>query len=187
MSLALFILRLVVGLLFMGHGAQKLFGMAGGHGLAGTGTFFESAGLRPGRRHALLAGLGEFCGGLLLLLGWFTPIGAAAIIAVMVAAIWTVHGAKGLWNSDGGFEYNLVLIAAAFALAGVGAGKWSLDNAVGVSDKGTGWAIVALAIGLLAGAGAVLTGRSHAAHEREEREKREHKRPPGHPPQATPA
>jgi putative oxidoreductase len=184
MSLGLFILRLVVGLLFMGHGAQKLFGIFGGHGVDGTGRFFESLGLRPGRRHALFAGLGEFCGGLLVLLGWFTPIGAAAIIAVMVAAIWTVHGPKGLWSTDGGFEYNLVLIATALALAGAGAGSWSLDRALRFSDSGPGWVLIALAIGLLGGAGGVLTGRSRDAQEREARERREQE---GHGPHATPA
>lgn len=178
MSLGLFILRLVVGLLFMGHGAQKLFGIGGGGGPSGTGDKFDSIGLRPGRRNALLAGVGEFAGGLLVLLGWFTPLGAAAIIAVMVAAIWAVHAPNGLWNDRGGFEYHLVVIAAACALAGAGAGKWSLDHALSFADRGAMWAIGALVIGCLAGGGAVLIARDH--HERE--------RPsPEHPPQATAA
>ena len=170
-------LRLVVGLLFMGHGAQKLFGILGGGGPSGTGAQFESIGLRPGRRNAMIAGLGEFCGGLLLLLGWFTPLGAAAIIAVMVAAIWTVHGKNGVWVTDGGFEYHLVVIAAVFALAGVGAGSWSLDHALAFADNGAAWAIGALVVGALGGAGAVLTARGH---ERPERQRQ-------HPPHATTA
>lgn len=174
MSLGLFILRLVIGLLFMGHGAQKLFGILGGGGLDGTGRQFESIGLRPGRRHALIAGLGELLGGLLLLLGWFTPLGAAAIIAVMVAAVWTVHARKGLWITDGGFEYHLIVIAAVFALAGIGAGNWSVDHALSFADKGTAWAIVALVVGALAGAGAVLSAR-------------EYEQPEKHPPHATAA
>jgi putative oxidoreductase len=111
MSLGLLILRLVVGLLFMGHGAQKLLGILGSAGPDGNGSQFDSVGLRPGKRNALIAGLGEFVGGLLVLLGWFMPLGAAAIIAVMLAAIWTVHARNGLWVSDGGFEYHLVVIA----------------------------------------------------------------------------
>jgi putative oxidoreductase len=174
MSLGLFILRLIIGLLFMGHGAQKLFGILGGGGLEGTGRQFESIGLRPGRRNALIAGLGELVGGLLLLLGFFTPLGAAAIIAVMVAAIWTVHAKKGLWVTDGGFEYHMVVIAAVFALAGVGAGGWSLDHALSFADNGTGWAIVALVVGALAGGGAVLSAR-------------EYEQPERHPPHATAA
>jgi putative oxidoreductase len=161
MSLGLFILRLIIGLLFMGHGAQKLFGIIGGAGRDGTAAQFDAIGLRPGRRNALIAGLGEFVGGLLLLLGWFTPLGAAAIIAVMVAAIWTVHARNGLWASGGGFEYHLVLIAAVFALAGVGAGSWSLDHALAFADSGAAWAIGALVVGTLAGAGAVLSAREY--------------------------
>jgi putative oxidoreductase len=180
MSIGLFIFRLVIGLLFMGHGAQKLFGMSGGGGLDGTGRQFESVGLRPGRRNALIAGLGEFGGGLLVLLGWFTPLGAAAIIAVMVAAIWTVHGKNGLWITDGGFEYHLVVIAAVFALAGIGAGRWSLDHALSFADNGAAWAIAAAVIGALAGAGAVQSARSHEQPEREQPER-------GRPPHATPA
>jgi putative oxidoreductase len=101
-----------------------------------------------------------------LLLGWFTPLGAAAIIAVMVAAIWTVHGPNGLWATKGGFEYHLVVMAAVFALAGVGAGSWSLDHALSLSDSGATWAILAAVVGALAGAGAVLSGRESHQPER---------------------
>jgi putative oxidoreductase len=180
MSIGLFILRLVIGLLFMGHGAQKLFGMSGGGGLDGTGRQFQSIGLRPGRRNALIAGLGEFCGGLLVLLGWFTPLGAALIIAVMVAAIWTVHGKNGLWVTDGGFEYQLVVIAAVFALAGVGAGSWSLDHALSFADNGPAWAIAAAVIGALGGLGAVMSARGYEEPEHEQPER-------GRSPHATPA
>jgi putative oxidoreductase len=172
----------------MGHGSQKLFGLGGGGGPDRTAVQFDSIGLRPGKRNAVVAGLAEFCGGLLLLLGWFTPIGSAAIIAVMVAAIMTVHGPKGLWNSDGGFEYHLVVIAAVFALAGVGAGKWSLDHALAFSDNGATWAIGALIVGALAGSSAVLTAREHEKRRTEEREQRRRdEREPGRPPHATPA
>src|SRR3954447_3337696 len=99
MDLALIALRLVVGLLFAAHGAQKLFGSLGGHGLARTGQFFQQLGLRPGRRHATVAGVAEFGRGLLLVLGLFTPLGATAIIGVMTVAILTVHGAKGWQNT----------------------------------------------------------------------------------------
>ena len=145
MDLALLVLRVVVGLFFVGHGAQKLFGLFGGHGLAGTAGFFEQLGLRPG---ALLA------------LGLLTPFAAAAIIATMVTAILTVHGPKGPWNTEGGYEYNLVLSAAAFALAGAGPGAWSLDHALGLDLAGTGWALGALALGIAGGLGALVVGRT---------------------------
>src|ERR1043165_987838 len=132
MDLALFVLRIVVGGLFAAHGAQKLFGALGGHGIAGTGQFFEQLGLKPGERHARLAGVGEFGGGLLLVLGFLTPLGAAAIIGTL-----TVHGPKGWQNTEGGYEYNVVLATAAFALAAAGPGAWSIDHGLGL-DWGAG-------------------------------------------------
>lgn len=159
MNLGLLILRLVVGLLFVGHGAQKLFGIWGGHGLAGTAGFFEQIGLKPGRIHALAAGLMELGGGLLLALGLITPVASAALIAVMTAAVITVHGAKGLWAGNGGYEFNLTLAGAAFALAAVGAGNWSIDHALSLSMHGVLWGIGALVVGAAGGVGAVLSGR----------------------------
>jgi putative oxidoreductase len=161
MDLALFVLRIVVGGLFAAHGAQKLFGSFGGHGIAGTGQFFEQLGLKPGERHARLAGVGEFGGGLLLVLGFLTPLGAAAIIGTMTVAILTVHGPKGWQNTEGGYEYNVVLGTAAFALAAAGPGAWSIDHGLGL-DWGAGWGFVALAAGILGGMGALISARGAA-------------------------
>jgi putative oxidoreductase len=161
MNLGLLILRLVVGLLFAGHGAQKLFGWFGGNGVSGTAGFFEGIGLKPGRLHATAAGMLELGGGVLLALGLLTPVASAALIAVMTAAVITVHFSKGLWSSAGGYEYNLVLGAAAFALAGIGSGTWSLDHALSISMHGAAWAIGAFGVGLLGGIVAVLSGRQY--------------------------
>src|ERR1700748_3077520 len=109
MSLGLLVLRVVVGLLFFGHGAQKLFGWFGGHGLSGTGQFFETMGFPQGKRQAFLAGFFEAAGGLLIALGLITPFTAAALIAVMTVAVLKVHASKGVWVTNGGFEYNAVL------------------------------------------------------------------------------
>jgi putative oxidoreductase len=160
MEIALLVLRAVVGALFAGHGAQKLFGLFGGHGINGTAGYFEQIGLRPGRVHATAAGSAEFLGGLLLAAGLLTPFAGAALIAVMTAAIITVHRPNGLWNTNNGYEYNLVMIAAAFALAGVGAGQWSLDDALSLDLASTGWALGTLGVGLIGGVGAVLSGRA---------------------------
>src|SRR5215213_9132511 len=167
MDIALLALRLVVGLFFAGHGAQKLFGSFGGHGVAGTAGFFDSIGMKPGRRNAVAAGTAEFAGGLLLVLGLATPLAAALLISVMVVAIATVHANKGPWVTDGGWEYNLVLIAAAFALAGASPGEISLDDAFGWMPDitGTGWAFGALAAGVLGGIGALVSSRATAARE----------------------
>jgi putative oxidoreductase len=151
MELGLLVLRVVVGALFVGHGSQKLFGWFGGAGLDGTGGFFESLGLRPGRTLALAAGLAELAGGLLFAAGLMTPLAAALLIAVMTCAIAIVHWPNGLWVSNGGFEYNLVLIAAAFSVTAIGAGKWSLDRVLGLDAAGPGWAFGALLVGALLG------------------------------------
>jgi len=159
MELALLGLRLIVGLGFAAHGAQKLFGSFGGHGLEGTAGFFEQVGLRPAGLHARAAGTAEFAGGLLIAVGLLTPFAAAALIAVMTAAVLTVHIKNGFFNDDQGYEYNLTLVAALFALAAIGSGEWSLDHALGTELAGTGWALGALGVGLLGGLGAVLGGR----------------------------
>jgi len=125
-NLALLFLRIVVGGLFVGHGTQKAFGWFGGYGIAGTAGFMEQLGLKPGRLHATAAAVGETVGGLLVLLGLWTPVGAALIVAVMLVAIKTVHLVKGVWNSNGGYEYPLTLIAVALVLATTGPGAYTL-------------------------------------------------------------
>jgi putative oxidoreductase len=116
MKLTRFALRALIGGLFIGHGTQKLFGWFGGHGLEGTAGFFESLGLRPGKRNAVAAGLAEAGGGALLATGIAMPLGGAAITGAMTTAITHVHAPKGPWSSEGGWEYNAVLIAATLAL-----------------------------------------------------------------------
>jgi putative oxidoreductase len=165
MDLALLVLRVVIGLLFVGHGSQKLFGMFGGGGLRATADQFDAISLRPGHMHARAAGGAEVLGGSLLALGLVTPVGSALVTAVMVAAIVSVHLPNGLWNHKGGYEYNLVMIAAAFALAGVGPGDWSLDNALGIDWSSTVWALAALGAGLIGGLGAVIGGRTIPARD----------------------
>ncbi len=132
-ALGLLILRLVLGLIFMGHGSQKLFGAFGGHGLVGTRQIMENLGLRPTTFWATIAALGEFVGGLLLVLGLFMPLGALIVIGVMLTAIAKVHWRKGFWNSQGGYEFNLALTAMAVAPGFMGAGAWSLDAVFGFS------------------------------------------------------
>jgi putative oxidoreductase len=131
-DIALLILRVVLGGIFVAHGAQKLFGSFGGHGLEGTAGFFEQIGLKPGHAMALLAGLAEFGGGLLVLAGFLTPLGAFAIIAVMAMAIVRVHVPNGFFNESGGYEFNLVLIGVAVALILTGSGAYGIDAALGI-------------------------------------------------------
>jgi putative oxidoreductase len=150
-----FLARVTIGLLFIGHGTQKLFGWFGGGGPEETGQFFEQVNLRPGKRHALAAGVAEAGGGLLCASGAAMPLAAAALSGSMITAIKTVHWEKGVWSSGGGYEYNLVLLLAVFGLTENGPGDWSVDGVLGRSRWGTGWAFAALAAGA-AGSAAVL-------------------------------
>ena len=110
------LLRVVAGLALAAHGSQKLFGSFGGSGPAGTRTFFAGLGFRTPLAMAFVAGLSELGGGLLFAFGLLTPFAALAITVVMLNAIGTVHWKKGFFNSAGGFEYNLLIIATAVAV-----------------------------------------------------------------------
>ena len=120
-------LRIPVGIIFIAHGAQKLFGWFGGYGLEGTGQWMASIGLNPGYLMALLAGSAEFFGGPSLILGLLVRPAAAVLAFTMVIAIVTVHIGNGLFMSNDGYEFGLALLAASVALAIRGAGRGSLD------------------------------------------------------------
>ncbi|MGM0836733.1 MAG: DoxX family protein [Bacillota bacterium] len=126
-DIGLLIIRLVIGALFIGHGAQKLFGWFGGYGLKGTGSWFESIGMKPGVTMALFAGLTELIAGLLFALGLLTPLAGIMIAGTMLMAIVKVHAPNGLWATSNGYEYNLTLLVVAVGIALIGAGQYSLD------------------------------------------------------------
>jgi putative oxidoreductase len=161
MDIGLLILRVVVGGLLMGHGLQKLFGWFGGGGLAGSGGFLESLGFRSGRTWAIVNGLAETGGGLLLVLGLLTPLGAAVIIGTMAVASVAAHWKNGIWNTKGGYELPLTNMAAAAALAFVGPGAYSADAALELGWSGTWYGLGAVALGLVAAA-LVLAARRRA-------------------------
>ena len=123
-------LRIPVGIIFVAHGAQKLFGWFGGYGLEGTGQFFGSVGLNPGYLMALLAGAAEFFGGLALIFGVLVRPAAAALSVAMLIAIFAVHFSKGFFLDKGGYEYALALFAASLSLLFSGAGRFSVDRAI---------------------------------------------------------
>ncbi len=154
MKIGRLLLRVIVGGFFVGHGTQKLFGWFGGHGLEGTAQGFEQLGLRPGKAHATAAGVAEAGGGAALVVGLETPLAAAVITSTMLTAIKTVHAKNGPWASNGGYEYNVVLIAAVLALAELGPGPLSLDAARGREREGVGWALVAAGAGVIGAVGA---------------------------------
>ena len=145
MSIGAVALRGVIGPLFVGHGTQKLFGWFGGHGPEGTGGFFESLGLRPGARHAKAAGWAETAGGALLTLGALTPVASTLVSATMLTAMRKAHAKNGPWVTEGGYEYNLVLVAAMTALADSGPGRPSVDGALFPRLHGPALAVASLA------------------------------------------
>ena len=129
-DLAALVLRLVLGLFLAGHGSQKLFGWFEGPGLQDTSQFMESIGLQPGRSWAITAGLSEFGGGLLMILGLLNPVGPLGAIGSMVMATVKVHADKPIWVTEGGAELPATNMAAAMALMLNGPGKYSLDRAL---------------------------------------------------------
>src|SRR3954464_3791562 len=159
MSLVLLVLRAVIGTIFVGHGAQKVLGKFGGYGPDGTGQFFESIGLRPGKHMALAAGCNEMASGALVALGLATPAGAAGLISVMETATWTVHRPNGMWADKGGFEYPLVMPAALMTVVTNGPGKLALDAARGREQWGAGWAFASLAAATAGSAALLVAGR----------------------------
>jgi putative oxidoreductase len=143
MTFGMILLRVVLGLALAAHGSQKLFGLFGGSGPTGTRTFFAGLGFRTPLVMAFVAGLSELGGGLLFAFGLVTPLAALALTVVMLNAIGTVHWKKGYFNSAGGYEYNLLIIATAVAVTATGPGRFSLDNAFGWAERISGpwWAL----------------------------------------------
>ena len=121
-------IRVAGGVIFMAHGAQKLFGWFGGYGLQGTGAWMDSIGLAPGVAMAALAGGAEFFGGLALLLGLLVRPAAFALASTMLVAIALVHWDNGLFMTNNGYEFALALLAVSLALVMRGAGSLSLDR-----------------------------------------------------------
>jgi len=161
MAYGLLLLRLVAGLTIAGHGSQKLFGFFDGPGPRGTAGFFGGMRLRQPLAMAMLAGLAELGGGLLLALGLLTPLAALAITIVMLNAIGLVHGRKGFWVTGGGYQYNLLFATVAVALATTGPGRFSLDQGIGWAGSlsGVAWGVGVLAVALIATAATLTAGR----------------------------
>lgn len=165
MSTALLVMRVVPGILLIGHGMQKLVPpkysppMLYATGHRSTASAFEQLGIRPGLPAALLAGIAEIVGGFSLAAGLLTPVGTILIGAVMTTAILTAHARNGIWNHRGGFEFPLLLLAASFAITALGPGSYSINEWAGVSNwAGIDWSIseearagIALAVGVAAG------------------------------------
>jgi len=148
------LLRVIAGLTMAAHGYQKFF--SGGR-IAGTGRWFDSIGMRPGRLHALAAAGFEVGTGLLFALGLLTAVAGAGFVGLMLVAAWTVHRANGFFSVNSGWEYNLVLATIGVAVATTGAGAWSLDGALGLTGlSGLTGFLISAGGGLVAGAAQLL-------------------------------
>lgn len=162
-SIGLLLLRLVVGFAMAAHGAQKLFGWFGGHGLAGTGGFFEMLGFKPGRLFAFAAGATEALSGLLVAFGFLGPVGPALMVSVMIVAAVTVHLKNGYFAASNGIELPAMFTIAAMALAFTGYGMFSLDALTGLDAVFTPLAIVVTLVLGVVGAIGNLSLRKHDA------------------------
>lgn len=156
LNIALLVLRVVVGGVMFAHGYNHIF--RGGK-IDGTAGWFESLGMRPGKLHAWLASLAEVGGGLCLILGVLTPLGAAAVIGTMSVALVTNHLKNGffIFNEGEGWEYVATLVACGVAIAALGAGEWSLDHALEIFESPRDGLLIGL-IGGFGGAAALLVG-----------------------------
>ena len=158
--------RATIGGLFIGHGTQKLFGWFEGPGIEGTTGMMDKLEMHPPRENALAVGIAETAGGALLAVGALMPLAGALLTGTMATAVRKVHLDKGLWNTAGGYEFNLTVVAAATALIDAGPGRPSVDEALGLKLKGTGWALAALAAGIGGSAAAIeLAKRADAQQE----------------------
>lgn len=124
------VLRIVVGIIFAAHGSQKLFGLFGGYGLAGTAQWMESIGLAPGYLMATLAGGTEFFAGLALIIGLLVRPAALGLAILSLVAIFSVHIGNGLFMANNGYEFALALLAGSVAVLVEGAGKLSVDRSI---------------------------------------------------------
>jgi putative oxidoreductase len=154
LSLGLLLLRLAVGIVFIAHGWNHIFG---GGKIAGTGRWFDSLGMRPGIMHAWTASVTELGAGALLVLGLLTPLAGAGVVGVMLVAWITNHRKNGffIFRPGEGYEYVMILTFCGLALSATGAGKWSVDNAIGIFTP-PGWIAVVVCFALGIGGAALL-------------------------------
>ncbi|OBF41890.1 DoxX family protein [Mycolicibacterium peregrinum] len=130
-DLGLLVLRCAVGVVFLAHGYNHIFG---GGRIAGTAQWFESLGMRPGIVHAWLASVTELGAGAMLIAGFATPLACAGVVAVMVVAWITNHRKNGffIFRPGEGYEYVMTLVLTGIGLGAAGPGRWSLDYVAGL-------------------------------------------------------
>jgi putative oxidoreductase len=161
-DVGILLIRVLFGAAIAAHGTQKLFSWFGGYGVKGTGSFFEGLGFRPGSPFAAVAGLGEFVGGLLLVLGLFTPVGGAMVLSVMIVAMVSVHLKNGFFATNNGIETAFLYAAAALGLLFTGGGAFSLDARLGLPSLFEPYVVGGLLVLAIIGAFVTLAARREA-------------------------
>lgn len=154
LDVATLLLRLALGPMLLAHGWNKLFGAGG---IAGTTRWFEALGLRPAAVHARVAAISEISAGVLMTLGLFSALTAAAFIGLMLVATLTDHRGKGYFVFKGGAEYTVLVAMVALGYALLGPGRWSLDEVLGLDLAGARWALIAVGLGVVASVGLLVT------------------------------
>lgn len=158
LDVSFLVIRLVLGITMALHGYKKFFGAGG---IGAVAEWFGSIGIRPSRPNAIAAATTELGAGVALALGFVTPLAGAAFVSLMLVAVWTALRDKGFWVTGGGWEYNLVLVATAVGIAGIGAGRYSVDYAfrdLSFAHLLSGWPglVIAVAVGVGGGIGQLL-------------------------------
>jgi len=159
MDAGIFVIRVLFGLAIASHGVQKLSTWFGGYGIRQTGGFFKTLGFRPGTAFATAAGLSEMGGGLLITIGLFTPIGAAAVLSAMLVAIFSVHAKNGFFATGNGIELPFLYAAAAVGIALMGGGTISLDALLGLNYLAEPYVVAAMLVIAAFGAAVPLSVR----------------------------
>jgi putative oxidoreductase len=160
-DIGLLVLRLVVGLTFAAHGAQKVFGWWEGPGIEGWRGGVQRMGFDPAPFWATASSLTELVGGLLLAVGLLTPVACGALLGMAIVIIAKVHLPRGFFNTQGGFEFPLVLGGSAVAVLLTGPGAISIDEALGLAFPAQ-IRLGLLAIGILVGLAAYAASRAGA-------------------------
>jgi putative oxidoreductase len=146
-NLALFILRVITGVMIIAHGVNHIW--RGGK-IQGTGRWFASMGMKPGILHAWLASITELTCGALLILGLLTPLAAGGVLGVMLVAWVTAHRNNGffIFKPGQGWEYVAYISFTCIAIGTLGAGDWSLDNALDINFNDWAGLITTLVVGV---------------------------------------
>ncbi|MDH3498948.1 MAG: DoxX family protein [Acidimicrobiia bacterium] len=149
---AMLVLRVGIGLVILAHGVNHA------RSLDGTASWFESVGFKNAGLQASMSALVEIGVGILLVIGLLTPLASAGLVATMFVAFWAIHRHNGffIFRPGEGWEYVSTLALAGLAVGIAGAGRASVDHALGLADDLNGWIGFLIVVAGVAAAGGQL-------------------------------